>query len=101
MEAARLHRRIANRRLDDQHKATPEMVDTDRMVGVEGLDVSGMLKRDRLALSMTEAGFGDIQRQLRHKSEGHSGESTGSSSVSAVIERTETQTSRRTSDGKP
>ena len=70
---ARLHRCIANRRLDYQHKITTEIARTYRIIGVEDLNVAGMLRNHRLALSISDAGFGEIQRQLRYKAEWYGG----------------------------
>ena len=71
---AKLHRRIANRRLDYQHKMTTEITRTYRIVGVEDLNVDGMLRNHRLALSIADAGFGEIQRQSRYKAAWYGGE---------------------------
>jgi len=70
---ARLHRRIANRRLDYQHKMTTEIAQTYQIIGVEDLNVAGMLRNHRLALSIADAGFGEIKRQLVYKSEWYGG----------------------------
>jgi putative transposase len=40
---------------------------------VEDLNVAGMLRNHHLALSISDAGFGEIQRQLRYKSEWYGG----------------------------
>lgn len=66
---ARLHRRVANRRLDYQHKMTTKIAKTYQIVGVEDLNVTGMLRNHRLALSLADAGFGEIKRQLAYKTE--------------------------------
>jgi len=71
---AKFHRRIANRRLDYQHKMTTEIASTYQVIGVEDLNVAGMLRNHRLALSISDAGFGEIRRQLSYKSEWYGGE---------------------------
>jgi len=71
---ARLHRRIANRRSDYQHKMTTKIASTYRVVGIEDLNVAGMLRNHRLALSISDAGFGEIRRQLLYKSKWYGGE---------------------------
>lgn len=68
-----LHRRIANKRLDYLYKITTEIARTYRIIGVEDLNVAGMLRNHRLALSLSDAGLGEIQRQLRYKSEWYGG----------------------------
>lgn len=65
----RLHQHIADKRLDYQHKMTTEIAETYQIIGAEDLNVAGMLRNHHLALSLSDAGFGEIQRQLRYKSE--------------------------------
>ena len=69
----KLHRRIANKRLDYTHKMTTRIARTYRIIGVEDLNVPGMLRNRRLALSIADARFGETQRQLRYKSEWYGG----------------------------
>ena len=70
---AGLHRPIANGRLDYLHKMTTEIAQKYQIVGVEDLNVAGMLRNHRLALSIADASFGEIQRQLRYKAEWYGG----------------------------
>ncbi len=70
---AKLQRRIANRRLDCQHRMTTQIARTYRVIGVEDLNVAGMLRNHRLALSIADAGFGEIHHQLAYRSEGYGG----------------------------
>lgn len=74
LKLARLHRKIANRRLDYIHKMTTEIAKTYRIVGMEDLNVAGMLRNHCLALSIADAGFGEINRQVAYKVNWFNGE---------------------------
>jgi putative transposase len=65
----RFHARIANRRADSLHKMTTEIARKYAVVGLEDLNVAGMLQNHRLALSLSDAAFGEIRRQLAYKCE--------------------------------
>ena len=73
-QLARLHERIANRRADYLHKMTTQLASTYAVLGIEDLNVAGMLKNRRIALSLTDASFGEIQRQLKYKSDWFGGQ---------------------------
>jgi putative transposase len=67
-QLACFHERIANQRGDYLHKKTTEMAKTYQVIGLEGLNVAGMVRNHKLALSLADASFGEIRRQLIYKS---------------------------------
>jgi putative transposase len=67
-QLARLHERIANRRGDYLHNKTTEMAKTYQVIGLEDLNVEGMVRNHKLALSLSDASFGEIRRQMIYKS---------------------------------
>jgi len=67
-QLSRFHQQIANRRADDLHKMTTEIASAYEVVGIEDLNVAGMLRNHRLALSLADASFGEVRRQLTYKS---------------------------------
>lgn len=70
---AQLHARVRNKRQDHQHKLTTALAQTYHLVGIEDLNVTGMLQNHHLALSLADAGFGEIRRQLAYKTEWYGG----------------------------
>jgi putative transposase len=69
LQLARFHQQIANRRLDAIHKLTTQITRTYAMVVVEDLNVKGMGRNRRLALSMADAALGEVLRQLAYKAQ--------------------------------
>lgn len=65
---ARLHYRIACIRADAIHKLTTHLATKYSTIGIENLNVAGMVKNHRLAGAVSDAGFGEIRRQLEYKS---------------------------------
>jgi IS605 OrfB family transposase len=63
----RTHARIANIRRDGIHKLTSELVARYETVVVEDLNIAGMVRNRRLALHITDAGWGELRRQLGYK----------------------------------
>ena len=66
---ARLHRRIANIRSDALHKLTSYLVRHYDVIGIEDLNVSGMMQNDRLARPVSDVGMHEFRRQLEYKAE--------------------------------
>ena len=64
---ARLHARMANIRADALHKLTTALVTRFAVIGIEDLNVRGMMANVRLARSISDMGFYEFRRQLDYK----------------------------------
>lgn len=64
---AKLHARIAAIRSDALHKLTSDLTRRFHTIGVEDLNVKGMVKNRRLARSIADMGFFELRRQLQYK----------------------------------
>ena len=68
MKISRLHKRISNMREDFLHKTTSYLVYNYSSVGIEDLNVKGMVKNRKLSRAISDVGFGEFRRQLSYKS---------------------------------
>lgn len=64
---ARLHADVANTRSDFLHKLTTRLCRENQAIGIEDLNVKGMLKNDRLARHISDIGFWMFREQLTYK----------------------------------
>jgi putative transposase len=69
LRRARLHYRIACQRQDYLHQLSSSLARTKSVIVLEDLHVKGMQRNKHLALSISDAGFGEFRRQLAYKSE--------------------------------
>ncbi|KDR57803.1 MULTISPECIES: RNA-guided endonuclease InsQ/TnpB family protein [Oscillatoriales] len=69
IKIARLHRQIANIRRDRLHKLTTYLAKNHGKIGIEDLNVSGMLANRNLAKAIADMGFYEFHRQLEYKCE--------------------------------
>ncbi|WP_327106609.1 IS607 family element RNA-guided endonuclease TnpB [Nonomuraea glycinis] len=63
----RAEHRVAALRRDGIHQLTTSLARTYGTIVVEDLNVAGMIRNRRLARALSDAGFGEIRRQLTYK----------------------------------
>jgi IS605 OrfB family transposase len=67
LKVARQHQQIANIRRDVQHKFTSELARTCGIIGLEDLNILGMMANRKLARAVADAAMGQLLRFLTTK----------------------------------
>jgi putative transposase len=67
LRLVKLHSRVRRIRVDATHKMTSWVVRSHRWIGIEDLNVSGMVRNHCLAKSVSDAAFFEVRRQLTYK----------------------------------
>jgi len=71
---ARLHARITNIRVDALHKLTTDLARRFPLIGIEDLNVKGMMQNHHLARSIADMSFHEFRRQLGYKAAARGGQ---------------------------
>ena len=68
-QVALVHEKIRNVRIDNIHKFTAQIVKDNRIIAIEDLNVSGMVKNRNLAKAIADASWHEATKQFKYKSD--------------------------------
>src|ERR1035437_8385159 len=69
LKVAKLHEKISNQRNDFLHKLSSKLISENQTIILEDLNIAGMLKNQKLALTISDVSWGEFIRMLSYKAE--------------------------------
>lgn len=69
LKLAKLERKVARRRENYNHNVTAEIVNKASFVGIESLNVKGMMSNRHLAYALSDAAMYDVLSKIKYKAD--------------------------------
>jgi putative transposase len=71
---AKIHQKVTNQRKDFLHKLSTRIINENQVIGIEDLNVSGMLKNSKLSRHISQSGWRMFRNMLEYKADWYSRE---------------------------